>query len=783
MQNIRNLLLKKRSVFFTGGALILLFFFYNCLPDPLFNDPISSVLLSSEGKLLSAKIAKDQQWRFPYNTKISEKFETAIILYEDKRFYYHPGFDPLAIVRSLYLNLKADKTVSGASTISMQVIRLARKNKKRTYFEKLIELILALRLEVKYSKEEILALYASYAPFGGNVVGLETASFRYFERASSNLSWAEACTLAVLPNSPSLIHPGRNRKKLKDKRDKLLKTLFEKKIISNLDYRLSKIEEVPQNPKKLPQMAQHLMNSLDRSNKKRSVLKTTLKYNIQKNVTKILNDHSKDLLIKDIHNGAVIVIDNENLEVIAYVGNTNTGKKVNKGNNVDIVRSPRSTGSILKPFLFASMLEKSEILPDTLVSDIPTQYNGYIPENFDEKYRGVVTAKAALSKSLNIPAVRMLRQHGIHRFYDFLKNFGITTLHRDADDYGLTLILGGAEGTLYDIAGVYANLVRISENPDKYASHKFDKKYQKIKVLKDREHHKGDLSISSGSAYLTMQALLEVVRPGTENFWKKFSSSRKVAWKTGTSYGLRDAWAIGCTKKYTVAVWIGNATGEGKPGLVGVTVAAPVMFDIFNFLPESKWIEEPESDLKTVKICNKSGKFPTTLCETKDIKIPVNSHYSDICTYHKRIHVDKKGYRVNSNCESVSKITPKVWFVLPPLQAFYYKRKNASYKNLPMERSDCQRLSSIEDMEIVYPPYGTSLFIPIDLDEKISATVFEAVHRGKDSIIYWHLDDKYLGTTSFIHKISYAPKPGKHKLILVDNKGIRVERQFKVIGK
>ncbi len=783
MQNIRKWLLKKRSVFFTGLTLILLIFFYNCLPDPLFNDPISTVLISSEGKLLSAKIAKDQQWRFPHNLKIPGKFEEAIIQYEDKRFYYHPGFDPLALVRSLYLNIKAGKIVSGGSTISMQVIRLARKNKGRTYLEKLIELILALRLEVKYSKEEILALYASYAPFGGNVVGLETASFRYFERPPSNLSWAEACTLAVLPNSPSLIHPGRNRKKLKDKRDKLLKTLFEKKIISNLEYRLSKIEEVPQNPKRLPQMAQHLMNSLDKSNKNRSVLKTTLKFNIQKNVTKILNNHSKELLIKDIHNGAVIVIDNENLEVIAYVGNTNTGNKVNKGNNVDIVRSPRSTGSILKPFLFASMLEKSEILPDTLVSDIPTQYNGYIPENFDEKYRGVVTAKAALSKSLNIPAVRMLRKHGIHRFYDFLKNFGITTLHRDADDYGLTLILGGAEGTLYDIAGIYANLIRISENPEKYASHKFDKKYQKIKVLKNRKHQKGDLSISSGSAYLTMQALLEVVRPGAENYWKKFSSSKKVAWKTGTSYGLRDAWAIGCTKKYTVAVWIGNATGEGKPGLVGVTVAAPVMFDIFNFLPESQWIEEPESDLKTVKVCSKSGKFPTTLCETKDVKIPVNSHYSDICTYHKRIHVDKKGYRVNSNCESVSKITPKTWFVLPPLQAFYYKRKNASYKNLPMERSDCQRFSSIKEMEIVYPPNGTSLFIPIDLDEKISATVFEAVHREKDSIIYWHLDDKYLGTTSFIHKMSYAPKPGTHKLILVDNKGLRIERTFKVIGK
>ncbi len=759
-------------------------FYWQSLPDPLFNKPVSTVMLDRNNQLLAAHIAKDEQWRFPTITHVPKKFKSAILTFEDKRFSYHPGVDPIAMARALYLNISNGRKVSGGSTISMQVIRLARDNPPRTVWEKVKEIILATRLEFAYSKEEILALYASNAPFGGNVVGLEAASWRYFGRTPEQLSWAENATLAVLPNSPALIHPGRNRLRLKEKRDALLASLHDNKTLTAIEYKLAVLEPLPIKPRRIPHLAPHLLATLMR-NRDSSRIKTTLLRTEQTRIERLMLHHAKYLSLRDIHNLAALVVDNETFEVVAYIGNSPFGSRTEHGHAIDIVHRPRSSGSILKPLLFARMIQSGELLPDTLVADLPTQYAGYMPENYDREYRGAVPAKYALARSLNVPAVRMLREHGVSRFYNFLQKTGMRTLSRPADNYGLTLILGGAEANLWDMASIYANLANTAKQ-DRY---KLETRYKKLRVNASQPVSEGHISqISPATAWLTMKALMEVSRPGTENHWREFTSSRKVAWKTGTSFGLRDAWAIGSDTRYTVAVWVGNASGEGVAGLTGVSSAAPIMFDIFNKL------DKPEQDfraplhlMKRIQICKDNGYLSNANCASKEVWIPRESHFQKTSPHHRYVHLDNnKQWQVNSRCESVSKMKHVSWFELPPGQAYYYKQTHSQYRPLPKLRPDCRiNIASKQHgpIDILYPLPGTRIYIPTDLARQKSRTIFEAVHRQTSATLFWHLDEKYLGTTENFHNLALNIAPGKHTLTVVDDNGYRVSRKFEVLGR
>ncbi|HLC83752.1 MAG TPA: transglycosylase domain-containing protein, partial [Bacteroidia bacterium] len=377
--------------------------------------------------LLAAKIAEDGQWRFPLTKKLPQKFIDCIIQFEDRGYYSHWGVSPTAIVRATKQNLEAKKTVSGGSTITMQVIRMSRKGQKRTFFEKFIEIILATRLEFSYSKKEILSLYASNAPFGSNVVGIDAASWRYFGREPSKLSWAEAATLAVLPNAPSLIYPGKNQERLLKKRNRLLDQLFVAKIIDKETCELSKKEPLPGKPHAIPQIAPHLLQRAAKENFSGQRIVSTLDSHLQERVNTIIENHHKILRGNEIHNACAIVLDVSTGNVLAYVGNTaNKGKPEYEG-DVDVISAPRSTGSILKPFLFANMLNDGELLSTTLIPDIPTQIAGYAPQNYNQTFDGAVPAKRALARSLNIPAVRMLQNYGIEKFNYNLKKMGMTT--------------------------------------------------------------------------------------------------------------------------------------------------------------------------------------------------------------------------------------------------------------------------------------------------------------------------------------------------------------------
>jgi penicillin-binding protein 1C len=773
-------------------AIIVLVWYYFALPGRLFNDPYSTVLEDYQGKLLSASIADDGQWRFPKNDSVPERFIQALLAFEDKRFYSHWGIDVRAMGRALRQNIGQGRVVSGGSTVTMQVIRLSRKGRPRNVFQKLIELVLASRLELRYNKAQILSLYASHAPFGGNVVGLEAACWRYFGRDSEELSWGEAALLAVLPNSPSLMHLNKNREKLKAKRNWLLDKLRDSGKIDDVTCSLAKDEPIPEAPLPLPRYASHLLTRSIGEGHKQERIASTIQLPLQIRIERIVDEHHQYLKGNQIFNAAVIVLDVNSGNVLAYVGNTQA-KKNYHSNDVDIITAPRSTGSILKPFLYAAMLDQGKILPQTLLPDVPTLISGFAPKNFTREYDGAVPADKALIRSLNVPAVHMLRQYRYEKFHSLLGQIGITTLTNPPDHYGLSMILGGAEGTLWDISSVYASMARTLnryfEHPGK---NKYNRKDFHSAIFRQSDSltytQTPDLEsnsfLSASSIYQTFDALKEVYRPGEETGWQYFNSSKKIAWKTGTSFGLRDGWAVGVTPEYVVGVWVGNADGEGRPGLTGTEVAAPLMFDVFSQLPGQQWFQRPKQEMERIKVCAKSGQRNTDLCvDTDSVWVSRAGLESQACQYHKKIHLSPdRRYRVNGNCESVDRMIGANWFVLPPIQEFYYRLKNVSYKPLPLFRKDCQATSALLAMELIYPKPGSRIFLPRELDGKRNTVVFELAHRNPGASVFWHMDGNFVGMTQKSHHLAFQPSKGRHILTVVDESGESLEREFEVIS-
>jgi len=692
-----------------------------CLPRELFPDtPYSTVVESAEGELLGARIAADEQWRFPPCDTVPARFATALVQFEDRRFRWHPGVDPAALVRAAVDNARYGHVVSGGSTITMQVIRLSRQ-KERTLWQKMVEAVLATRLELRYSKKHILALYASHAPFGGNVVGLEAASWRYFGRPAAELSWGEAATLAVLPNAPASMHPGKNREELLAKRNRLLKRLLEHGDLDADTYAAALEEPLPDAPLPLPSWASHYVEGCPKGVRTHSSLRLPL----QKAVETAVNRRSDELAREGIADLAAIVVDNTTGEVVAYVGNASPYRD-RPGKQVDIAAAPRSTGSILKPFLYAASLEEGVILPKTLLPDIPVNLGGFAPQNFDRQFYGAVPANEALARSLNVPSVFLLRRYGVPKFHALLKEAGLTTLTQAPEHYGLSLILGGAEARLTEITEAYSRFF----------------------VTGDSQN---DISV-----WYTLEALKEVNRPD-ELDWRLIRSLRKAAWKTGTSYGFRDAWAVGMTPQWTIGVWAGNADGHGVPGLTGARTAGPVLFDVLNLLPYSEeWFSEPGRSLdfarddKVAKVCEISGMLAGPNCPGTQMRIPAAGLDSETCPYHQSGE-----------------------FVLPPAMEWYYRPHHPEYTGATMHRS-------ASAVQFIYPQAGAVLSAPRQLSGQVEGIVFRAAHHRPDATLWWHLDNTYVGETSLQHELRLTPAPGQHVLTVVDEEGNTASVRFSV---
>ena len=716
-----------RLVEMTIAAVLLLLWLF-CLPGDLFRGvPYSTVVESAEGELLGARIADDGQWRFPQCDTVPSRFASALVQFEDRHFYWHPGVDPGAIFRALRDNVRYGHVVSGGSTITMQVIRLSR-GRERTVWQKVVEAFKALRLEARCSKRQILALYASNAPFGGNVVGLDAAAWRYFGRPPEELSWAETATLAVLPNAPSAIHMGRGREELLAKRNRLLARLLEHGDIGPETYEEALVEPLPGEPLPLPSHAFHYVEGAPKGVRTRS----SIQYHLQLAVEEAVRRRSDALAAEGVADMAAVVMDNATGDVVAYVGNSSP-QRLRPGVHVDIASAPRSTGSILKPFLYAGALSAGVILPRTLLPDVPVNLGGFAPQNFDRQFYGAVPANEALARSLNVPSVFLLRKYGVERFYEDLRGLGLTTLTQPAQHYGLALILGGAEGRLTEITAAYSSLVGDARSQP---------------GMTERRHSRPDRESHVLSIWYTFEALKEVNRPDQLD-WRLIGSVRKAAWKTGTSYGFRDAWAVGMTPRYTIGVWAGNAEGAGVPGLTGARAAGPAMFDILNLLPaDDSWFSQPDGGI-FADVCVRSGYLAGPDCpEVVSMQLPESALESEPCPYH---HGGA--------------------FALPPTMEWYYRPHHPEY--VPPKAVE-------KVMEFIYPGPAAAITLP-HLPGGEEGAVFRVAHRRASATLWWHLDGTIVGETTLVHSLRLAPAPGRHVLTVVDDEGETATVTFTVL--
>lgn len=742
------------------------------LRKPIIPVDYSQTILSADHKIVRVFLNDQEQWCLPpvsYDS-IPQKLKTSVIIYEDEYFRFHRGVNPVSIFRAIKQNIQHKRIVSGASTIDMQVARMKFGN-RRNYLNKVKEILYATKLDFQYRKKTILALYLNHAPFGGNIIGYKAASMRFFQKEPDKLSWAEAALLAVLPNSPGNISPSQNSNRLKEKRDLLLEKLYRKKKITKETYYLAKSEPIPRKVYPFELLAPHLTQRIHNTSST-DIVETTLNYRFQRYIEFISAQYACQLRQQGINNLSVLVVDNKRKEVVTYVGSQNYFDTKNNG-MVDGISSARSSGSILKPFLYALSIDEGLITPKTIIFDIPTYFDAFSPNNADEKFNGVVYAKDALCRSLNVPAVRLLNSYGLFQFYSFLKEAGVTTLFRSADEYGLPLIIGGAETTPWDIAQLFCGLAN-SGNFSPIVTEKKDSLRTK------EEKH----LISNGSAFLTLEMLNELKRPGSEYNWQQYRNNMNIAWKTGTSYGHKDAWAVGCTPEWTVVVWVGNFDGESNVSLNGMESAGKLFFEIFNYLPKngsSQWFKKRDSDFKVIPLCLETGFVAGPNCPQKRYSfLPKEMKALKTCPYHQKNEVDSTETKtVCSLCWS-SNHHSKSFLVYPPEVNYQLNLRGINYQLPPDHDPTCKGLHIVKNMDFVYPKDSSRIWLPRDFNGQLQKIVFKLAHQKPSAKVYWYLDNAYLGTTQENHTQVLQLSSGWHQLTATDNFGEKCRTSFQI---
>ncbi len=754
-------------------TLSLVLYFLLPLPRPLFAPDYSTLIVDRDGQFLRIFLSDSQQWCFPPDTSLAvpAKLQTAVLHFEDRHFYRHWGVDPLALGRALYQNAVARTIKSGASTITMQVARLMHP-KERTYINKTRETLLALKIELYYTKDEILRLYLDHAPYGGNLVGYRAAAHKYFRKPPDKLTWSEAATLAVLPNAPSLVSPTANPQRLIQKRNLLLASLQRTGHFDAETLRLALAEPVPTRAFPYPVSAPHLSRTLKRSRQGR-LIKTTIDAGLQRALESLVRRHLRYLDHQGIGNGAALLVETGSGKVRAYVGSRDFFNPTHQG-QVDGVIAPRSSGSLLKPFLYALSMDAGLILPQTLVKDVPTFYSGFSPRNADEQYDGLVRAEEALVRSLNVPAVRLLRHYGLFNFYRFLQDAGLSTLVRSADDYGLPLILGGAEVTLWDMARLFRGLVHSGRiEPLRY-------------LQQQTEATPPEPLISPGAAYLVLETLRNVRRPGVEYYWHQYQDQWPLAWKTGTSYGQRDAWAIGVSPAWTIAVWLGNFSGESNPALSGAQAAGPLLFDIFHRVPKDRdqaWFLRPDADLTTATLCRDSGRPVSPYCpQPTQALAPRHGRPMARCSYHRSIVLNEAGtHQVCSLCWQPNDHRLAQHMVYPTDVVQYLRERGQVPHELPPHKADCPVQPEAKPLQVLYPTPEARLQVGRDFDGQQQSIVLRAAHSDRERALFWYVNRRFLGRTVNQHRLAVSLKPGAHALEIVDAHGFSDRTRFYVV--
>lgn len=742
-------------------------------------DGASRVLLDAHGDLLRVWLDHKGQYRFPSDGNYDSKYRIAVTRFEDQRFLYHPGIDPLAVIRATVANVKHGRVVSGASTLSMQAARL-RNPRARTWWAKLVEAHTALRMEWQWGKQRVFAEYASHAPMGGNVVGVETACWRFFGHSSAEMTWAEAAVLALLPNRPSALNLARSREKLLVRRNALLRALYHDGHFGNQELQTALAEPLPDNRSPWRFRAPHYAEAVARTYGGVR-LQGTIDPQVQALVERLSWQRGLALRNTSDVNISVLVVETATGKIRAYLGSLGYFDTTAQG-MVDGVLARRSTGSTLKPFLYGLAIARGPWTPASMLNDVPIWYGGFSPQNADQTFSGMVPLRSALARSLNVPAVEVLHEYGLEDFHHWLSQAGLQLI-RTPEGYGLPLILGGAEASLAELVPLYAMLL----NDGARTPLRFVEGDPPTLAPARANAPNDDSLLPPAAAYLVRQMLTDVKRPDIDLYHAWFDRQIPVAWKTGTSYGSRDGWAIGGNAQWTVGVWVGNFRGGSVPGLSGSGTAAPLLFSLLNVLTDRQkpmWPARPsEGNFRFEDICPLSGFQSTDACEhSVGMALPITRRVARNCALHRHMVLSRStGREVCSRCWNVIDTVHRNIVVWPAAVRNQWRLRGSEPPPEPLHEASCPlRGGGQAPFSWVYPAPGTRLFLPWGTAQEEAGFIARVAHRRNDARLYWFLDGVPLGQTVADHQLAVQASTGSHELVVVDSTGLERRTRFTV---
>ncbi|QEC40364.1 penicillin-binding protein 1C [Pseudobacter ginsenosidimutans] len=758
-QKLSNRLVKwSKRLVLTGIAVFLLFLLLNWIFPVPDNVDYSTIITDNKGEVIHAYLTKDQQWRMKTELdEISPLLRKTIVEKEDKYFYYHPGVNGAAILRAMAKNVFRLKRTSGASTITMQVAR-ALEPKRRTYFNKFIEMFRAFQLEWKYSKDEILQLYLNLVPYGGNLQGVKSASTLYFKKNPDHLSLAEITALSIIPNRPSSLVMGRNNDKIVEERNRWLRKFAADNVFTEKEIRDALEEPLTATRGEAPKLAPHLAYQLQKSG--HDIIETNIELNTQMKIEKIVEDYSRSLTLKNIRNAAVVIIDNHTHNVITYVGSANFYDTTD-GGQVNGARAIRQPGSTLKPLLYGMCIDEGLLTPKAVITDVAVNYGGYAPENYDKQFNGFVTMEYALEHSLNIPAVKGLEWLGKDKFIQTLAGCDFQQIRKDQKKLGLSLILGGCGSNLEELTGLYT----IFANNGKYIRPNYTKRDSTQAAFTRNV-------LSPASTFMINETLSKVNRPDFPLNWQSTERMPKIAWKTGTSYGRRDAWSIGYNKNYTVGVWVGNFSALGIPELSGANVATPLLFRIFNTIDydsDQEWFKQPD-DCDIRMVCSETGLPPADHCSSTvtDYFIPLISG-TQSCNNQEELAIspdEKISYC--KTCQPQAGYKKKWYKIVSAEMQHYFEEHHIRYAQIPPHNPNCERLFAGGAPVITFPKNGAEYLISKKHPEPLQLTCNVGNDVGK---VFWYINDQFYKSTDAKSKQFFVPDEGPVKISCTDDKG------------
>ena len=725
------------------------------LPDP---KPCSLILHDRHGRLIHAFLATDGMWRIKTSPEdIPAKLLAMVLAREDRWFFHHPGVNPVSLVRALAQNAVAGRRVSGASTITMQVARML-EPKERTYGNKLFEMFRALQLELAYSKEQILEMYLSMVPLGGNIEGLQTASFLYYQVPLKRLTTAQLLDLILIPRDPNRLQPDRNGELLLRERMRVGRALVALQVITPDDTASFGAIPAASTRKGLPREAPHFALRVREKHAHEALVVSSLDLGLQRTAGELLAQRMRAWQKKGVPNAAIIVGENGSRSIVVYSGSPDFQDGPSRG-QVDAAKARRSPGSTLKPFLYAHEMDRGLLTPRTRLLDTPYDVEGFEAENYDGSFSGLVYADEALRRSLNVPMIRMLRQAGIGSFTKLLENVGFSSLRDQRSRLGLSLILGGCGVSLEELVAGYMTFA----NGGEYAPLRCE--------LSQGNGATGVRVFSSSSAYMVTEILQGLDRPDLPNNIESAMNLPAVAFKTGTSYGRRDAWTIGYSSEYTVGVWVGDVRGFGNPDLVGSKFAAPLAIDILNAISRrrSKAVLAAPSDLRFHAVCSLSGKLPGPWC--RDLVDDMYSHERTVqtpCTLC-REHLVSPDRRV-TYCASCLGTFPYTVISVPeyPDELLHlWRQRGERIVSLPPHNPLCSRVFAGSGPVIVSPSGGMTYFVVAAQQQLcLQASPGTGVTNH-----FWYINREFLARKAAGEKIFVRLPGGSHTITCVDDRG------------